>query len=133
MPRISGTCGSLISVALFYFLRNWSPISLYILTFGLFLSSLIICHQAEAAFGQKDSSKITFDEIAGQMITYCFVPYSLLVLIVGFVLFRFFDIVKIWPANWAQDKLPGGLGVVMDDVFAGVQGGIVLMCLSAYV
>lgn len=67
------------------------------------------------------------------MITYCFVPYSLLALVVGFVLFRFFDIIKIWPANWAQNKLPGGLGVVMDDVFAGVQGGIVLMCLSAYV
>lgn len=93
---------------------------------------IVVSTEAEKIFGKKDAPTIAIDEVAGQLITYLFVPYSLIHLIAGFVLFRLFDILKIFPARWAQDNLPRGWGVVGDDVVAGVQAGVLLYLLSHF-
>lgn len=69
------------------------------------------------------------DEVAGQMITYLFVPFSWFNLLVGFGLFRLFDILKLFPANWAQDNLSSGQGVMGDDIVAGLQAGLLLSAI----
>ncbi len=66
------------------------------------------------------------DEVVGMMITVSFLPQTGTVWIVGFLLFRFFDIRKPFPVYLFQDKLPGGWGIVMDDVAAGVMANILL-------
>jgi phosphatidylglycerophosphatase A len=83
-------------------------------------------------FGKEDSGRIVIDEVAGQLITFLFVPITLRVLIAGFVLFRFFDIVKPFPV-YMMEELEGGVGVTMDDVAAGVYANLSLMVtLMAY-
>jgi len=87
------------------------------------------------ATGTKDPSEIVIDEVAGQALTFLVAaPFiatmSLDVFAAGFVLFRIFDIVKVWPASWADRDLPGAAGVMIDDLFAGIYGGVILIAIS---
>ena len=127
-----GTCGSLLGVLLFYLLRNEPKSCLIGLAVLVTLIAIVIAHQAEKVFGKKDAQTIVIDEVAGQFITCLFASYSLIHLITGFILFRLFDVTKIFPARWIQDNIRGGLGVVGDDVVAGVQGGIVLFVIGCW-
>jgi len=81
---------------------------------------------AEAALGTKDPGAIVVDEVAGMALSVLAVPPSPAVLAAGFVLFRVFDIVKPFPANVAQ-RLPGGIGVMVDDLIAGLYALLLLM------
>jgi len=80
-------------------------------------------------FGRKDPSQAVVDEVMGQLITYCFVPFGVTwpFLVLGFLLFRAFDIVKPFPVR-TLEILPGGLGICSDDIVAGVYAGL---CLAA--
>lgn len=91
---------------------------------ALFPISIATAHQAEKSLGH-DASPIVIDEVLGQMITLWFVPRTWPWVLAGFLLFRLFDIWKPLLANEAQ-KLPGGFGIVLDDVVAGIYGAIVL-------
>jgi phosphatidylglycerophosphatase A len=80
---------------------------------------------AEKILKQKDSKRIVIDDFAGMLITYLFIPYDIRFVVCGFFLFRMFDVLKIPPANKIE-KCKGALGVVGDDVVAGVYANIVL-------
>jgi phosphatidylglycerophosphatase A len=84
-------------------------------------------NEVEADWG-KDSSRVVIDEVAGQMVTLLLVPLTNLNLLIGLILFRFFDIVKPLGIR-KMEKLPAGTGVMMDDVLAGVYANIVLQLL----
>jgi phosphatidylglycerophosphatase A len=77
-----------------------------------------------------DHPGIVWDEIAGFAITMLAVPLTWYWLLAGFVLFRFFDIVKPWPIREADHSLRGGLGIMLDDIIAGVFAGVVLYALN---
>jgi phosphatidylglycerophosphatase A len=81
---------------------------------------------AEKIFQKKDCSFIVIDELAGFLITMFMVPQSITTVILGFFLFRFFDIVKPPPANFFNKRKKGGFDVVLDDVFAGIYANLVL-------
>jgi phosphatidylglycerophosphatase A len=86
-----------------------------------------VAGEAERLFGIKDASPIVIDEIAGMLLTYYAVPVALLPLLVGFVGFRFFDILKPLPQ---LEQLPGGWGIMLDDLFAGLLAqGCLRLCL----
>ena len=87
-------------------------------------------HVAEAALGEKDPGAIVIDEVAGMTLSVLLLPFTLPVLLVGFVLFRIFDVVKPFPAGRAQ-ALRGGFGVMVDDLIAGLYALIVLFVLRA--
>ncbi len=78
--------------------------------------------------GDPDPSTIVIDEILGQMLCLLFVPISAVSLVAGFLLFRFFDIVKPFPVR-SSEKLPGGMGIVCDDLIAGLYAGLCLKLL----
>ncbi len=85
--------------------------------------------------GKHDPSEVVIDEVAGQLMTFLVAaPFmhlnSLDVFVAGFFLFRFFDITKIWPANWADSQLEGATGVMLDDLFAGVYAGLILILIN---
>ncbi len=87
------------------------------------------------ATGSHDPSEVVVDEVAGQFLTFLiaapFIPsLSLDVFAAGFVLFRFFDILKMGPAKWADQKLPGAAGVMIDDLFAGAFAAIILILIN---
>ena len=103
---------------------------IYVLTAVAFAClAIYLADEAEKLFQVKDASPIVIDEVAGMLVTFFLVTPTPAHIVVGFLLFRFFDVVKIFPANWCQNRLPGGLGVVADDLAAGVYANLVLLGL----
>jgi phosphatidylglycerophosphatase A len=88
-----------------------------------------IAGRAEVLLGQKDARPIVVDEVVGFAVTMAALPLAWGTLALGFVLFRFFDIVKPPPVRWVERRITGGYGVVLDDVMAGICAHIVLRVL----
>ncbi|HWA30540.1 MAG TPA: phosphatidylglycerophosphatase A [Rhizomicrobium sp.] len=80
--------------------------------------------------GDPDPSECVIDEVAGQWIICAFAPVSILAYVVAFILFRLFDILKPWPINIVEKEVPGGLGIMADDVVAALMGAIILIVLT---
>ena len=126
-PIASGTAGTLVAIPLYLLLVNigWIPyLAATALLFGL---GTLGANRVEEATGQKDHGIIVIDEIIGYLITMAFLPQRWLFVILGFFVFRFFDIVKPYPIR-KIDLNPNlkGFGVMADDALAGVYGNIVL-------
>ena len=134
-PKASGTVGSLgtlpVAFLMAYFFGTAGILAATIIAFfiGVWATHEIISQQEE-----KDPSLVVIDEFAGQMLTFVFVGQLLyhnlnawLVYLIGFVLFRIFDIVKLGPVKWADTKLKNAWGVMLDDVFAGIIAGAFLL------
>jgi phosphatidylglycerophosphatase A len=125
-PIAPGTLGTLITIPIYYFFSAIpSPIyELTLITF-FFLSSWI-SGQAQNYWGRQDDSRIVIDEMMGFLITMLWLPKTIFSVIIGFFLFRFFDIFKPFPIRRMEKKWKGGWGVVLDDVMAGVYANILL-------
>jgi phosphatidylglycerophosphatase A len=125
-PVAPGTLGTLIAIPIYYFLSE-IPSPLYEITLiGFFFLSVWISENAEIFFGKRDDQRIVIDELVGFLITMLWVPKTIPFIIIGFFLFRFFDILKPFPIRRMERKLKGGFGVVLDDVMAGVYANIIL-------
>lgn len=128
-PFAPGTFGTLAAIPL-YLAFVYSPAYLfYIFTVFTCLVGPYICGKAASDIGVHDHKAIVWDEFAGMFITLCFVPFSWTAIAVGFVLFRFFDIVKPWPISYLDKHVHGGLGIMIDDIAAGFAAGISLYFL----
>ena len=129
-PIAPGTLGTLVAIPIYYFLSE-NPSPLYEITLiGFFFLSVWISENAEAFFGKKDDPRIVIDEVMGFLITMLWLPKTILFIILGFFLFRFFDIVKPFPIRHLERQLKGGFGVVLDDVMAGIYANVVLHLLQ---
>ena len=123
-PVASGTAGAAVGAVLFWPLAAL-PLWLYALTaVGVTFLGIWAADLADRAWGTKDDGRIVIDEIAGQLITLLpLLPLgrarSLGWIVTGFVAFRVFDVWKPGPARWLEENMPGGAGVVLDDVMAG--------------
>ena len=129
-PTASGTVGTLLPGILLYLLLSGLSSGWYITAvLVLMVFSVFFCEAGDRVLGEKDSSRVVIDEVCGYLVTMAFVPMSILAIAAGFFLFRFFDIVKLQPAKWVEDNLPGGVGVLFDDVVAGIYANIALHLL----
>ena len=127
-PMIPGTVGSLAGL-LFYLMVSYSLtvtlVSLLILT----AMALLVIRKAEELFGKKDSRRIVIDEVIGMMITLLFIPLKPVLLVLGFVFFRIFDIAKPFPIKRIE-KMESPWGVVLDDVLAGIYANLALQLIA---
>lgn len=124
-PIVPGTVGTLVAIPL-YFLLSEIPFPLYGLTLiAFFFLSCWAAGQAEEHWGRKDDRRIVIDEIMGFLVTMLWVPQTVSAIAAGFVLFRFFDIVKPFPIRHLE-RVGRGFGVVLDDVLAGIYSNIIL-------
>lgn len=129
-PVASGTAGTLVAIPIYYLLSYFGS-EIYIGAIVIILPlSFWVSGKAEKIFEKKDSGLIVIDEIIGFLITMIFIPPVWSLVVAGFILFRFFDISKIYPAS-RMEKLGGGFGVVMDDVIAGLYANISIRLLAA--
>lgn len=129
LPKAPGTWGSLIAlpfVPLWQLLSGWSyPLLLVVLTlFGCWL-----CGKVARELGVHDHEGIVWDEMVGIWITFWLAPPGLVWLLVGFVAFRVLDICKPWPIRWLDVNVRGGVGIMVDDVLAGVIAWLVVQGL----
>lgn len=131
-PIAPGTFGTLVAIPI-YLVLSRIPFPIYELTLlTFFFLSSWISDRAQNYWGRKDHPRIVIDEILGFLVTMLWVPKTPLLIILGFFLFRFFDIVKPPPLRLAE-KVKGGYGVVLDDVLAGVYANIVLQLVNLIV
>ncbi len=124
-PVAPGTVGTLGAVPLAWAVSGLAP-----LPFAAFLAAFLALsvHAATIAGGHwrvVDASQIVIDEVMGYLVTMAFVPFSWAAALLGFALFRAFDVLKPWPVS-ALDRVKSGLGVVLDDVAAGLYAGALL-------
>ena len=127
-PFAPGTAGTLAAIPIYLLFYQLGDLAYLLLFLALLPISFTISARAEKLFGAKDSGMIVIDEIAGYLVTMFMIPLSVEYIIIGFFLFRFFDITKIYPAS-AAEKMGGGPGVVMDDVVAGIYANLSLRLL----
>ena len=128
MPLAPGTFGSLVGVGLFLLLPA-NPLVIIAAIVLVTFAGIWAATRTEELSGRKDPGKVVVDEVAGQLISLfpltLFTRWSIITVIISFILFRFFDIVKPYPANRLQE-LNGGAGVMFDDLVAGVYGAVVV-------
>lgn len=131
-PFAPGTFGTLVAIPLFLLMWQLSAGWYLIVTLGLFLSGIWICGRSAEKLGVHDHGGIVWDEIVGLLITLFMIPAGWIWVVLGFVLFRFFDILKPWPIRWLDKHVAGGLGIMLDDVLAGIFGWIILQVIIFY-
>ena len=132
LPLMPGTFGSLVGVGMFLLLaRANMPLVavVVVLILAVTFAGIWAGSRIEQLSGRKDPGKVVVDEVAGQLIALVpltlFPRWSTVAVILSFILFRFFDIVKPYPANRLQE-LDGGVGIMFDDLVAGVYGAVVV-------
>jgi phosphatidylglycerophosphatase A len=127
MPVAPGTAGTAVAVPLAWLLRDVGLLPFVAITIGVILVGIAAAHVADAAWETHDSQRIVIDEVAGYLVTMTFVSRaSWIALLAGFVIFRVLDVIKPPPARWVDTSMPGGPGVVLDDVVAGLYGALLL-------
>ena len=134
-PRAPGTAGSLVALLPWWFWLRDVSMSAYVAVLVVgFALGVWVCAIAERRLGTHDLGALVWDEVIGMWITLLVAPHASLAwtlayMLAGFALFRLFDIWKPWPVRWADRRVGGGLGVMLDDVLAGVYALIVLQWL----
>lgn len=135
-PRAPGTFGSLAALLLFPLLAlggTWFYVSVVLVSA---LAGIAICGHAARALGVHDDGRIVWDEFAGQWLALLplvpgldWSPATLMWLMLGFALFRLFDVLKPWPISWLDRRVHGGLGIMLDDLVAGALAAVLLWAL----
>lgn len=130
VPKAQGTAGSLAALLPWLLLREL-PWSLYLAVIVIgFVVGVAACNVAGRAIGVADHRSVVWDEFIGQWIALfpaLLAPWW--AVLAGFVLFRLFDVWKPWPIGWLDRRMKGGLGVMVDDVVAGIFAALVLAAL----
>lgn len=126
LPKAPGTYGTLAAIPL-YLLLAPTTISTYLaIVIIMSIAGIYICGKAAEDAGVHDHGAIVWDEIVGFLITMFMVPLSWQSVVIGFILFRIFDIFKPWPISFVDKNLHGGLGIMVDDILAGFAA---LICM----
>jgi len=128
--KAPGTFGTLMAVPIYLALVQASTIVYSIVTILCSIIGITICGKAAEKLGEHDFGGIVWDEIAGYLVTMWFVAFSWQNVVLGFLLFRVFDIVKPWPIKWIDQKVSGGLGIMLDDIIAGLISAGILVYLN---
>lgn len=132
LPVMPGTWGSLAALPLWWLLSSLDGLVYSGVIVGLSALAIYICEQAELAGGRPDAPEIVLDEVVGQVLALSVCSGSLGQILMGVFLFRGFDILKPFPCGWINTHLTGGLGIVLDDLVAGVYAGLSLAVLSRW-
>lgn len=119
-PKAPGTFGTLAAIPLYLLVAHLSPLLYGAFIAVTFVLGIYLCDRTSQDLGVHDHPGIVWDEFVGYWITMWLAPAGWLWIAVGFVLFRLFDILKPWPIGWLDRRVHGGLGIMIDDVVAGV-------------
>jgi phosphatidylglycerophosphatase A len=132
LPKAPGTWGSLVGVALWAALRNLETLPYLGAVAGLFVVGTFCAGSAEKIVDQADPGLVVVDEIVGQLLALLAAPFHPAAALLGFLAFRFFDILKPFPIGWLDRHLHGGLGIMLDDLIAGLYSLLLLHLVWRY-
>lgn len=126
VPIAPGTFGTLAGIPAFYLLAHLPPLAYALCWLALLVFACWISGAAGRHLGIVDDGRIVIDELVGYLAAVAFLPFSWPAALLGFVFFRIFDVVKLFPASWFDRRMKNGIGVVLDDVAAGIYAAIAL-------
>lgn len=130
IPLAPGTFGSLLGIPVAWGLAGIGPGATAGIIAALILCAVWIAGEAERLLGRKDAACIVIDEIVGILTALAGMPATPFNLAAGFVAFRAFDIIKPFPARYLDARVPGGWGIVLDDVVAGIYSNLLLRVIA---
>ncbi len=120
IPKAPGTWGSLAALLPWFLLKDL-PLPAYLIVLAtVFVLGFFVSGSAEKILDRPDAGPIVIDEILGMFVTLTLAPPHPAAWILGFILFRIFDIFKPFPVSWFDQRVHGGIGIMMDDVIAGL-------------
>lgn len=126
-PKAPGTFGTVAALPIYWWLlADLAPWVFALIVLASFALGVYVCQKTSDDLGVHDHGGIVIDEWVGMWITLFLVPKGLIWMLLGFALFRFFDIVKPWPIKWLDQHVKGGFGIMIDDVLAGIMAWLVL-------
>ncbi|CAN5391065.1 phosphatidylglycerophosphatase A [soil metagenome] len=126
IPRAPGTFGTIVAMPIAFLLAKLGP-NIYLVATGLLIVfSIWISELHERNLGTHDSKQIVIDEVVGYLVAFAWLPLTWMSLVAAFVVFRIFDILKPWPISVLDHRVKGGLGVVVDDLAAGMIANVIL-------
>lgn len=129
IPFAPGTFGTLVAIP-FYLLFSLLPLSAYIVLVVLIMfASMWLCDRVSREINIHDHQGMCLDEIVGYLVTMIAAPHGWIWIMLGFALFRLFDIWKPWPIAYIDEHVDGGVGMILDDVLAGIYSLIILQLL----
>ncbi len=126
VPIAPGTFGTLMAVPFYYLMQDLSLGFYLLITLAVIIFGTYVSHITERDLGVPDHSGIVIDEIAGYFVTMIAAPKGWLWILIGFILFRIFDIWKPAPIRYLDQHVPGGAGIMLDDIIAGVYALVVM-------
>lgn len=129
MPFMPGTWGTLAAIPIYLLICDvhWGA---YLLITGLaFILGVLVSESVTRDLGVQDYKGIVWDEVVGYLLTMFLAPPGVIWMIVGFILFRIFDVWKPQPIRWVDKKIHGGLGIMLDDVLAAVPAWLIMQLL----
>lgn len=133
VPVMPGTFGSLAAIPLLLLSMSLSTPSFIAVTLIASVVGIYLCGKTADDMQVHDHGSIVWDEIAGMFVTFLFLPLTASTLVLGFVLFRLFDILKPWPIGVIDKRLHGGTGIMLDDLLAGAMACACLhICVTLY-
>jgi phosphatidylglycerophosphatase A len=132
LPVAPGTAGTLVAIPVYLSLQPLAAHWYLSLVVLLALAGIAVCGKTASRLGVHDHPAIVWDEIVGYLVTMSFAPPGWLWIVLGFVLFRLFDIAKPWPIRWFDRQVGGGLGIMLDDLLAGVFSAALLQLLVVF-
>ena len=130
IPKAPGTAGTALAVIIYLLLPPLTLPAYGILLLLTFAAGVWLCGKTATDLGVHDHGGIVWDEFVGYWITMFMAPAGWLWVLLGFGLFRLLDIVKPWPIKWVDQQVKGGLGLMLDDVLAGIMAAL---CIQATV
>lgn len=130
LPLAPGTWGTLMAIPFYLLLRDLSLGWYVAFLVAAIIVGVWLCEVTENYLGTHDYKGIVWDEFCGYWLTMLAAPRGWQWVMLGFLLFRLFDIWKPWPVNWVDKHVPGGLGVMVDDLVAGVYAFLFLQLIS---
>ncbi len=128
-PIIPGTVGTLGGIPLVLLLSHFDNFRYMLFTFIFVIFACAVCIMYERQSEKHDAREIVIDEVAGFLVTMTWVPATWQFMLAGFLLFRFFDGLKPFPINLVDRKIKGGIGVVADDLLAGIFANVILQII----
>ena len=130
-PIMPGTMGSAMAIPLWLLFNGLQPYLYWVLIVVAFIFGCFLCQKTSDDTHTHDSGHIVWDEFVGMWITLFFIPQiSVLWVAIAFVAFRVFDMAKPWPIRWFDKRVPGGFGIMVDDVIAAIFSSLTVYALT---
>lgn len=128
LPVMPGTFATLAGILLYLLIKK--NLFIYLALTAVFIVlGFIVSGKAQKTFGAKDPKEIVIDELCGILIVYILIPFRICNLVIGFIIFRFIDILKVYPID-RLERLKKGWGIMLDDIVAGILTNIILQIVS---